>query len=90
MLVGCYNVASLSRAPEREAVGQERLCAWRHSRERRRAATATLLYHAPEGLTIFELMQWLGHKDPKTTQHYARVKPTKLAAAYSKAERNSR
>ena len=54
------------------------------------APTATLLYHAPEGLTIFELMQWLGHKDPKTTQHYARVKPTKLAAAYSKAERNSR
>jgi len=35
-------------------------------------------------------MQWLGHKDPKTTQHYARVKPTRLAAAYAKAERNSR
>jgi len=57
---------------------------------RARATTATLLYNAPEGLTIFELMQWLGHKDPKTTQHYARVKPTKLAAAYSKADRNSR
>lgn len=57
---------------------------------RARATIATLLYNAPEGLTIFELMQWLGHKDPKTTQHYARVKPTKLAAAYSKADRNSR
>lgn len=57
---------------------------------RARATIATLLYNAPEGLTIFELMQWLGHKDPKTTQNYARVKPTKLAAAYSKAERNSR
>ncbi len=57
---------------------------------RARATIATLLYNAPEGLSIFELMQWLGHKDPKTTQHYARVKPTRLAAAYSKAERNSR
>jgi hypothetical protein len=49
-----------------------------------------LLYNAPEGLSIFELMQWLGHKDPGTTQHYTRVKPTKLAAAYWQAERNSR
>jgi integrase len=57
---------------------------------RARATIATLLYNAPEGLSIWELMQWLGHKDPKTTQHYARVKPTKLAAAYTKAERNSR
>lgn len=35
-------------------------------------------------------MQWLGHTSPKSTQSYARVKPTKLAAAYAKAERNSR
>ena len=51
---------------------------------------STLLYNVPEDLIIFELMQWLGHKDPKTAQHYARVKPTKLATAYSKADRNSR
>jgi integrase len=57
---------------------------------RARATIATLLYNAPEGLSIWELMQWLGHKDPKSTQHYTRVKPTKLAAAYSKADRNSR
>ena len=57
---------------------------------RARATIATLLYNAPEGLSIFELMQWLGHTSPKSTQSYARVKPTKLAAAYAKAERNSR
>ncbi len=57
---------------------------------RARSTIATLLYNAPEGLSIFELMQWLGHKTPRTTQQYARVTPTKLAAAYAKAERNSR
>lgn len=57
---------------------------------RARATIATLLYNAPEGLSIFELMKWLGHTNPKSTQSYARVKPTKLAAAYAKAERNSR
>ena len=57
---------------------------------RARATLATLLYNAPEGLSIFELMAWLGHKSPQTTQSYARVKPTRLAAAYAKADRNSR
>jgi integrase len=57
---------------------------------RARATLATLLYNAPEGLSLFELMEWLGHKTPRTTQSYARVKPTKLAAAYAKADRNSR
>ena len=57
---------------------------------RARATLATLLYNAPEGLSIFDLMAWLGHKSPQTTQSYARVKPTRLAAAYAKADRNSR
>jgi integrase len=57
---------------------------------RARATLATLLYNAPDGLSIFDLKQWLGHKDVSSTQHYARVKPTKLAAVYSKAEQNSR
>lgn len=56
---------------------------------RARATIATLLYNAPEGLTIWELMQWLGHKDPKSTQHYARVNPTRLASAYTQADRTS-
>lgn len=57
---------------------------------RARATLATLLYNAPEGLSIFDLKQWLGHKDVSSTQYYARVKPTKLATVYTKAERNSR
>jgi integrase len=72
--------AEIPRADERGAITSHRA----------RATIATLLYNAPEGLSIFELMQWLGHKSPRSTQSYARVKPTKLAAAYSKAERNSK
>ena len=72
--------AGIPRADERGAITSHRA----------RATLATLLYNAPEGLSILELMQWLGHKDPGTTQHYARVKPTRLAAAYTQAERTSR
>jgi integrase len=72
--------AGIPQADERGAITSHRA----------RATLATLLYNAPEGLSLFELMHWLGHKDPGTTQHYTRVKPTKLAVAYSKAERNSR
>jgi hypothetical protein len=34
-------------------------------------------------------MEWLGHKDPKSTQHYAGVNPTRLASAYTLADRTS-
>ena len=57
---------------------------------RARATLATLLYNAPEGLSLFELMHWLGHSNPASTQQYVRVKPTRLAASYAKAEHNSR
>ena len=41
----------------------------------------------------FELQQWLGHKDPSSTQHYIKITPTKLMNSYKKAgyfERNIR
>ncbi len=72
--------AGLPQADERGSITSHRA----------RATIATLLYNAPEGLSLFELMKWLGHTNPATTQQYARIKPTKLAAAYSKADRNSR
>ena len=37
-------------------------------------------------MTLFELMEWLGHRSPSTTQHYAKVTPTKLAKAYADAD----
>jgi hypothetical protein len=72
--------AGIPRVDERGAITSHRA----------RATIATLLYNAPEGLTIWELMQWLGHQNPASTRHYARTNPTKLAQAYSKADRNSR
>jgi len=57
---------------------------------RARSTIATALYNAPDGMTIWELMQWLGHKNPWSTQQYARANPTKVAVAYEKAERTSR
>jgi hypothetical protein len=72
--------AGIPREDERGAITSHRA----------RATIATMLYNAPEGLTIWELMQWLGHKNPASTRHYARTNPTKLAQAYMKADRNSR
>jgi integrase len=73
-------VAGIPRSDERGTITSHRA----------RATLATLLYNAPEGLSLFELMQWLGHTNPASTQQYVRVKPTKLAASYAKAEHNSR
>jgi len=52
---------------------------------RARATLATQLYNAKNPLTLFELQEWLGHRTPASTQHYAKVTPTKLAKAYADA-----
>jgi hypothetical protein len=36
-------------------------------------------------MTLFELQAWLGHKDPATTQHYAKISPNTLSKAYTEA-----
>jgi integrase len=56
---------------------------------RARATIATLLLNAPEGMNIWEMMQWLGHHNVNSTQHYVRRKQQQVAVAYTKAERNS-
>lgn len=60
---------------------------------RGRSTIATQLFNAREPLSLFELQEWLGHKSPSSTQHYAKISPTKLMRAYAKAgyfERNVR
>jgi hypothetical protein len=43
------------------------------------------LFNAKEPMTLFELQEWLGHRTPAATQHYAKITPTKLAKSYADA-----
>jgi integrase len=52
---------------------------------RARSTIATQLLNAKEPMTLSELQEWLGHSSPATTRSYARIRPTRLASAYSKA-----
>src|SRR6266487_220963 len=51
---------------------------------RARATIASMLYNAKEPLTIYELMQYLGHKRLSSTQSYVQVDPTRLASKVAK------
>ena len=53
---------------------------------RARATIATQLLNAPEPLSLPDLQQWLGHKHPASTRHYAAILQRKLTAAYRKAD----
>lgn len=53
---------------------------------RARSTIATQLFNARQPLTLFELQAWMGHSTPHSTQHYARVTPTKLSRAYTDAQ----
>jgi hypothetical protein len=60
---------------------------------RARSTIATQLYNAREPMSLLDLQEWLGHTHLESTQHYARVTPTKLAKKYAEAgyfERNVR
>jgi integrase len=52
---------------------------------RARATIATQLYNAKDPMSLFELQAWLGHANPSSTQHYARITPLTLAKAYTDA-----
>jgi integrase len=52
---------------------------------RARSTIASQLYNAKEPMSLFELQEWLGHRSPETTQHYAKISPTKLAKSYADA-----
>ncbi|WP_157507632.1 tyrosine-type recombinase/integrase [Ktedonobacter racemifer] len=60
---------------------------------RARSTIATQLFNAKEPMSLFELQEWLGHRYASSTQHYAKVKLTKLAKSFTQAgyfERNIR
>jgi len=52
---------------------------------RARSTIASQLYNAKEPMTLFELQAWLGHRDPASTQHYAKITPATLTKAYTQA-----
>jgi integrase len=52
---------------------------------RAQAMIATQLYNAKDPMSLFELQAWLGHSNPSSTQHYARITPLTLAKAYTDA-----
>ena len=45
-----------------------------------------MLINAVDGLSLPQLMEWLNHTSPRATLHYYRVRPTKLARAFAKAD----
>ena len=52
---------------------------------RARSTIASQLFNAKEPMSLFELQEWLGHKSPRSTQHYAKIAPTRLAKSYADA-----
>jgi integrase len=61
--------------PESDARG-------RITSHRARATIASLLYNAKNPVSLFQLQEFLGHRNLSSTQHYAKVSSTKLAKAY--------
>jgi integrase len=53
---------------------------------RARSTIATQLYCAKQGMSLFELQEWLGHRCPSSTKHYLKLQPTKLARAFAEAD----
>jgi integrase len=52
---------------------------------RARSTIASQLYNAKEPMTLLELQEWLGHRTPEATTHYAKITPNTLARAYNDA-----
>ncbi|WP_240812625.1 tyrosine-type recombinase/integrase [Streptomyces sp. DASNCL29] len=52
---------------------------------RARSTIASQLYNAKEPMTLFERQEWLGHRTPEATAHYAKITPNTLAKAYNDA-----
>jgi hypothetical protein len=56
---------------------------------RGRTSAVTALASVPHGMTLHELMEWSGHSCPRSPLHYIRIRPTRLAASFVKADKIS-
>lgn len=65
--------------PEKDAIGNI-------TSHRARSTIASQLANAKDPMTLFELKEWLGHKDVASTINYTKTSPTKLAKSYQDAE----
>jgi integrase len=54
---------------------------------RGRASAVTMLANVPQGMTVFELAKWCGHRSPQSTMSYVRSRPTQLASSFAKADK---
>lgn len=54
---------------------------------RGRASALTALASEPQGISLYELMQWSGHSSPQSTLYYIRIRPTQLDASFVKSDR---
>ncbi len=54
---------------------------------RARASIVTALANSPQGLSLPELMKWVGHSCSRSTMHYLAIRPTRLAATFAQADR---
>jgi integrase len=52
---------------------------------RARATVASALHNADHPMGLFELKEYLGHVDVRSTEHYVRQSPQRLAERYAKA-----
>ena len=52
---------------------------------RARSTITSQLFNAKEPMSLFELQAWLGHRTPHSTQHYAKITPTRLTKSYTEA-----
>jgi hypothetical protein len=53
---------------------------------RARSTIASQLANGKEPMSIFELKDWLGHRQLSSTLHYVKPSPTKVAKAYADAD----
>ncbi|WP_435170340.1 tyrosine-type recombinase/integrase [Falsirhodobacter sp. 1013] len=53
---------------------------------RGRASAVTALASVPKGMSLIELMEWSGHTSPRSTMHYIRIRPTRLATSFAQAD----